>query len=58
MQLLSVFVVLLFAAIVAGCFLSWDRRTPEERRSASRGDRRADGGVADSTEHPQASPSP
>ena len=51
MQLMSVFVVLLLVAIAAGAFVSWNRRTEDDRRHSSRGGRRtADGAGADITQ--------
>ncbi len=51
MQLMPVFVVLLLVAIAAGAFMSWDRRSAEDRGDSSRGGRRtADEAAADFTE--------
>jgi len=51
MQLMPVFVVLLLVAIAAGAFMSWDRRSAEDRGDSSRGGRRpADEPAADMTE--------
>lgn len=36
-----VFEILLLVAIVAGIFIGWDRRSGDDRRSPSRGGRRA-----------------
>jgi|RhiMetdeSRZDD1v2_1073273.scaffolds.fasta_scaffold2903846_2 hypothetical protein len=51
MELMSVFVVLLLVAIVAGAFVSWNRRAGEDRRHSDRGGRRtADGAGTDMTQ--------
>jgi hypothetical protein len=51
MQPMLVFVVLLLVAIAAGAFMSWDRRSGEDRRESNRGGgRTVDGAEADVTE--------
>ena len=50
-QLSLVFQILLLVSIVAGIFVSWDRRTGKDRRRTNRGGRRTvDGAAADMTE--------
>ena len=50
-QLSLVFQVILLASIVAGIFISWDRRTRKDRRRSIRGGRRTvDGAAANITE--------
>jgi hypothetical protein len=51
MQLMSVFVVLLLVAVIAGAFMSWSRRSGEDRRHSRRGGRRnADDAAVDIAE--------
>ena len=51
-QLSLVFQILLLVAIVAGIFISWDRRTGKDRRGSNRGGRRDTDGAAASITDP------